>query len=319
VSACLPGHIGNFRLSAAVAALLLVTTLAARGDERPARVRVAAIQCSSEFADVAANTRKLTALVRQAAAGGATIVVLPEAAITGYVSQDLSVNWHIPGRPIDRSFRGRDPADVAQSVPGRATDHFCTLAKELSIYLTIPLVERVANVSSRGDAINVPVPEPKYFNTVCLAAPDGRLVAHYRKLNPWPLPEQSWASRGDRGLQVVDTQYGRVGLAICFDIHTILADYEDQRLWALLYPIAWVDEEHPAHWFYHRLPAEIGRYKHHLIGANWSVDRQQRWRGYGFSTIITAEGKVAATARSLYGSEIVYAELPTEKRDGKVE
>jgi len=57
----------------------------------------------------------------------------------------------------------------------------------------------------------------------------------------------------------------------------------------------------------------VAKYHHHLIGANWSVDRPQRWRGYGFSTIISAEGKVVATARSLYGSEIVYAELATAK------
>jgi predicted amidohydrolase len=292
--------------------------LAAHADQRPTTVRVAAVQCSSELGDVEANTARLTSLVREAAAGGARIVVLPEAAITGYVSQDLQWNWHVAGRPLDRAFRGRNPAPVAQTVPGVATEHFCALAKELGIYLTIPLVERVDEPPSRGADGTSPPPgkpeaSPKFYNTVCLAAPDGRLAAHYRKLNPWPFPEQSWATRGDRGLQIVDTEYGRVGLAICFDIHTILARYEDQRLWALLYPIAWVDEEHPAEWFYHRLPADVARYKHHVIGANWSVDRPQRWRGYGFSTIISADGKVLATARSLYGSEIVYAELPVAK------
>lgn len=319
IAQCLPCF-QSAPLGTALAALIVVTTLVASGAERPAIVKVAAIQCSAELGDVPGNTRKLTALVREAAAAGAKIVVLPEAAITGYVSQDLRWNWHVPGRPLDRAFRGRNPADVAQPVPGPAIEHFCGLAKELGIYLTIPLIERVDRPQSHahasvGRATQDASAEhpPTYYNTVCLAAPDGRLVAHYRKLNPWPFPEQSWATRGDRGLQVVDTEYGRVGLAICFDIHTILADYDDQRLWALLYPIAWVDEEHPAHWFYHRLPDEIGRHQHHLIGANWSVDRQERWRGYGFSTIITADGKVAATAKSLYGSEVVYADLPVSR------
>jgi hypothetical protein len=48
-----------------------------------------------------------------------------------------------------------------------------------------------------------------------------------------------------------------------------------------------------------------------LIGANWSVDEAQAWRGYGFSVIISNQGKVVSSARSLYGREIVYAELPT--------
>ncbi|MCI0358098.1 MAG: carbon-nitrogen hydrolase family protein [Planctomycetaceae bacterium] len=283
-------------------------SLSARADERPRTVKVAAIQCSSELGDVAANSKKLAALVREAAAGGAKFIVLPETAITGYVSQDLHWNWHVAGRPIEKMFRGKDPAPYAQTVPGPATEQFCALAKELKIYLTIPLLERVD--AAAVDRASDERPPPKYFNTVCLAAPDGRLAAHYRKLNPWPLPEKSWATPGDRGIQTIDTEYGRVGLAICFDIHTILEDYKDQKLWALLYPIAWVDEEHPAEWFYHRLPQHVGKFKHHLIGANWSVDQPQRWRGYGFSTIISGDGHVLAAAKSLYGSEIVYAELP---------
>jgi predicted amidohydrolase len=173
-------------------------------------VKVAAIQCSSEFGAVETNRQKLASLVREAAANGAKIVVLPEAAITGYVSQDLRENWHVRGRPLEAAFRGRDPLATAETVPGPSTDRFCSLAGELKIYLTIPLIER------SGGA------EQKFFNTVCLASPGGQLVAHYRKLNPWPYPEKSWATAGDRGPQTYDTEYGRVGLAICFDIHTIL-------------------------------------------------------------------------------------------------
>ena len=298
------------RASAAVCSLALfaawVLMSSAAHAERPTTVKVAAIQCSSDLGEVAANTKKLTALVREAASSGAKIVVLPETAITGYVSQDLAWNWHVAGRPIEKSFQGKDPEPFAQPVPGPATEHFCAIAKELKIYLTIPLLERV---DSNDDA----AAPPRYFNTVCLAAPDGRLVAHYRKLNPWPFPEKSWATPGDRGIQTFDTEYGRVGLAICFDIHTILERYEDQKLWALLYPIAWVDEEHPAEWYFHKLPRRVAKFKHYVIGANWSVDRPQAWRGYGFSTIISPRGNVIASAKSLYGSEIVYAEIETAK------
>jgi predicted amidohydrolase len=57
----------------------------------------------------------------------------------------------------------------------------------------------------------------------------------------------------------------------------------------------------------------VGKFKHYVIGANWSVDEPQNWRGYGFSTIISPEGQVLASAKSLYGSEIVYAELNVAK------
>jgi predicted amidohydrolase len=267
-------------------------------------VKVAAVQCSSDLGEVAGNTKKLTELVKEAARNGAKIVVLPETSITGYLSQDLKTNWRLKGWPIESKFVGKDPARYAEEVPGASTTHFCKLARDLGIYLTIPFLE--VDVTKGKD-------KPRYFNTVCLASPKGEMVAHYRKLTPWPYPEKSWATAGDRGVQTYDTEYGRVGLGICFDIHSILEKYEGKDLWALLYPIAWVDSEHPADWFFHRLPERVKPFKHHVIGANWSVDHKQDWRGYGFSVILSNEGKVVASAKTLYKSEIVYAELPTAK------
>jgi predicted amidohydrolase len=272
----------------------------------PTTVKVAAVQCSSDLGQVAVNTLKLTALIEEAAGSGAKIVVLPETAVTGYLSQDLSTNWHVAGKPLDRDFMGIDPAQYAEPVPGASTKHFAALADKLDIYLTIPLLE----VDHKEG------PEkPRYFNTVCLANPAGKLVAHYRKLTLWPRPEKSWATAGDRGTQTFDTEYGRVGLGICFDIHTILEKYQDQNLWALLYPIAWVDSEHPAEWFFHKLPDRVKPFRHHVIGTNWSVDQPQNWRGYGFSVIISNEGRVVSSAKSLFGSEIVYADLTTAPKE----
>src|SRR5438034_8708741 len=123
-------------------------------------VKVAAVQCSSDLGDVAGNTKKLTALVKEAAKNGAKIVVLPETAVTGYLSQDLKTNWHVKGMPIEARFDGKDPKDFAEEVPGASTKHFCALAKELEVYLTIPLLE--VDFTQGKD-------RPRYFNTVCLA------------------------------------------------------------------------------------------------------------------------------------------------------
>src|SRR3954452_3282784 len=141
----------TFRIRAAVVCLLVSCALAhvARASNtspppttRPATVKVAAVQCSSDLGDVKANTRKLTKLVEEAAAHGAKIIVLPEAAITGYLSQDLQTNWRFPGRPMDPTFKHAiDPMHAAELVPGASTDHFAKLAKRLGVYITIPLVE----------------------------------------------------------------------------------------------------------------------------------------------------------------------------------
>ncbi len=275
-------------------------------------VKVAAVQCPSDLGEIEANTRRLSKLVETAAANSAKFVVLPETAITGYVSQDLKTNWHLPGWPIEKSFASKDPLPFAQTVPGPATEHFCKLAKKLGIYLTIPLLEKAPGETAEKSPGKSHA-EPQLFNTVCLAAPNGELVAHYRKLTPWPYPEKSWATPGDRGVQIYDTEYGRVGLAICFDIHTILERYQPHKIWALLYPIAWVDDDHPAEWFWHSLPERLKPFQHYLIGANWSVDKKPKnnWKGYGFSTILAPDGRVLSTAKSLFGEEIVYAEIET--------
>jgi predicted amidohydrolase len=271
----------------------------------PATVKVAAIQCSSVLGDVTNNIRKLTALVKEAAASGAKIVVMPEAAVTGYLSQDLHTNWCLSGKPIEGTFTGVSPSSAAQRVPGPTTEYFSKLSKSLGIYLTVAFVE-----CSTGDAGSETT---NYFNSACLISPQGKMVAHYRKLTPWPYPEKSWATAGNRDVQTFDTEYGRVGLGICFDIHTILEKYEPHHIWALLYPIAWVEQNHPADWFWHRLPKRVAKFHHYVIGANWSVDEPQPWYGYGFSEIISPDGEIVAAAHSLYGSEIVYATIPTGK------
>jgi len=281
---------------------LIAASVLSQVSVEPPAVKVAAIQCSSVMGDVEGNRKKLLGLAEEAASHGAKIVVLPEAAITGYLSQDAKTNWHLDGWPIEPEYTGHSPEGFAEQVPGASTKAFAALAKRLKIYVTVPFLEVEPQ---KGGA------DPKYFNTVCLAAPSGEIVAHYRKLTPWPFPEKSWATKGDRGVQVYDTEYGRVGLAICFDIHTILEKLKPKNIWALLYPIAWVSPSHPADWFWHILPTRLKAYHHYVVGANWSVDKEQPWFGYGFSTIYAPGGEILTTAHSLYGTTIIYADLKT--------
>lgn len=280
----------------------------------PARetVRVAAVQCASDLGATRANLERIVPLVDDAARGGAKFVVLPETAATGYLSQDLTTVWQVPGRPRDAAFTaGVDPKDAAEKVPGTTTAALGSVAARWGIWLTAPLLEVVETPATSAGATAT----RQYFNTVVLMDPDGKIAAHYRKLTPWPHPEQSWATAGDLGLAAAETPYGRVGLAICFDVHAVFPRYakDARRPWALLYPIAWVSAGDDADWFSRALPERVRAAGFHVVGANWSTDRPQPWHGAGFSTIVRADGTVLSHAKTTTGSEIVFADLPAAR------
>lgn len=268
-------------------------------ENRAKTVRVAAIQFVSRWARPAENREGLAALVREAAKNGAKIVVLPEAAIPAYMSHDIRLTWQVPGRRISAELQGAAPKLVAETVPGESTRVFGELAKELGIYLTVPIVEVDAN-------------QAKYYNTLVLLGPDGRIALHYRKLNPWPWAERGWASPGDRGHQVLDTPFGRLGLLICYDINSEPLKLKAKHVDHLLYAIAWVDEP-GSDWFATSLPKIAREADFNIIGANWSIPDQPGWHGYGKSEIIDRGGRVVARARNDLGNEIIYSDLPVPR------
>jgi predicted amidohydrolase len=264
-------------------------------------VRVAAIQFISRWAKPEENRKGLEGLIREAAQGGAKIVVLPETAIPAYMSHDIRLTWQAPKGKVTEGLQGVSPESVAETVPGPSTQAFGQLAKELQIYLTVPLLERTEG--------------PKYYNTSVLVGPDGKVALHYRKLNPWPWAEHGWASAGDRGHQVLDTPYGRLALLICYDINFEPPKLKEKGVDHLLYSIAWVDDPDST-WFTQSLPAIAREANINIIGANWSVPDQPGWHGYGQSVIIARTGVALARAKNDLGNEILYANLPIPERAG---
>jgi predicted amidohydrolase len=264
----------------------------------PATVKVAAVQFISDMGDPEGNRARLEPLIREAAGNGAKIIVLPETAITGYLSYDIQTTWQVPGRAVTPGLRGISPDAVAETVPGPSTRAFAKLADELDVYLTVPLLE-------------VDRKSGQHFNTVALVGPDGAILLHYRKLNPWPYAERGWADKGDHGYAYVDTPYGRLALLICFDINFEPPVLTTKKVDILLYPIAWVDDE-GSDWFEKGLPAAARDNDLAIVGANWTVPEKPAWHGYGQSRIIDRQGRILARPSSDLGEEILYAELPVE-------
>ena len=292
-------HISWSRIVFLGIALSAATDSIAAESPPPKTVRVAAVQFISQWAKLAENRKALERLVREAAGHDAKIVVLPETAIPGYMSHDIRTTWQVGDRPLSVGLEGISPKTIAESVPGESTKAFGSLAKELGIYLTVPIVEFDAK-------------QDKYFNTLVLVDPQGRVALHYRKLNPWRWAERGWASPGDRGHQFIDTPYGRLGLLICFDINFEPPKLRENKVDHLLYAIAWV-EDADSTWFAQELPDIAKSANVNIIGANWSVPAKPAWHGYGQSLIIRRNGQVAAKVKNDLGHEVIYADLPVGK------
>ena len=300
-------------------------------------VKVASIQAPSVLGDVKTNVDRFSKLVVEAAESGAKICVLPEAALTGYSSQDFNHSWCVPQKSredrLDKKFIQHDPHKAAQPKDGEIVQHFKKLCKELSIYCTVPYVEVVESEpkdeSQSGYFEWYPY---RYYNAITLVSPKGEAVAHYRKTNLWPYYDNPWATAGDN-IVTYQTEYGKVGLGVCFDIHKILPEYKEENIWSLLYCIAWVDDKEFL-WFHEHLPKRLRdeEIPYNVIGCNWSVTKQKTimsyqndddeigeeknvdikydWYGYGKTTIYGPYGKILSTAKSQFDNEIIFAEIP---------
>ena len=155
----------------------------------PRQVTVAATQMSCDW-DASGNIAKAEKLVREAAARGAQIILLPELFEAPYfcIEQD---NRHL---------------NLACSVAeNRAVRHFSDVARELGVVLPISFFERAG---------------PVFFNSIAIIDADGRNLGLYRKShipNGPGYQEKNYFSPGDTGFKVWDTRFGRIGVGICWD------------------------------------------------------------------------------------------------------
>lgn len=273
----------------------------------PGTFRVAAIQFASEFGAVQSNCDGLERLVREAAGNGAQVIVMPEAAIPGYLSADLQTAWRDPvRRPNPKD--GRSLEGIAEAADGPSAQRFHAVAKELKVFLVATLIERAES--------NAP-PSVDYYNTALLIGPDGTVACHYRKLHPWARGEATWAQKGDRGLGTCETPYGKLGVMICYDISCGTVErLKDAGVKTILYPIGWVCPN-ANDWFDEMLPEKVRDWGVNLVGANWSVravpQGKDAWAGWGHSRIIAADGAILARPKRDLGDAVLYADFPIEK------
>jgi N-carbamoylputrescine amidase len=165
-------------------------------------VKIAAVQVQSQPGEVEANLQHANPFVEEAAAQGATFVVLPELFSCGYV----------PNRSV---------WDAAEPANGPSAQWFAATARRLGIYLGGGVVE-----SDGSD----------FFNAFILAGPDGQIAGRAYKTNA-----EANVFKRDRNEHVIATAIGNIGIGICADnqfadqLHLM----HEQQVDLILMPHAW--------------------------------------------------------------------------------
>lgn len=145
---------------------------------------VASIQMEPRVGRKSENLAHSVELIERAAARGATLVVLPELANTGYAFADRA-----------------EALALAEPVPdGPSTQAWMDVARRCRVHLVAGMAERA---------------QERLYNAAVVLGPDGYLGT-YRKLHLWGR-ENLFFAPGDSGLPVFETEWGRLGVLICYD------------------------------------------------------------------------------------------------------
>lgn len=153
------------------------------------KVKVATTQfaCSK---DADANVQKAEALVRQAAAEGARIILLQELFQTPYFCKDQRQELFALAHPAE--------GHPVLTRMGR-------VAAELGVVLPVSFFERANNA---------------YYNSVMTIDAGGKQLGIYRKSHIPDGPgyqEKFYFNPGDTGFRVWSTKYAKIGVGICWD------------------------------------------------------------------------------------------------------
>jgi len=147
-------------------------------------LKIALVHAGVIHKDPEGNRKELIRLNREAALGGAKLILNTELALSGY------------------SFQSReDIAPYTETAAGKTVTAMADLAREQGVYIGITLPERDPLTES-------------FYNSAFVLNPEGRLVCTYQKI----YAESRWARSGNPYQDgFFDTPWGRIGVAVCAD------------------------------------------------------------------------------------------------------
>ncbi len=247
---------------------------------------LAAIQMTSG-ADKAENVLTAQALVREAAGAQATFVGLPE-------------NFSWMGPESERP-------SAAEPLEGPTLSTLATLGRELKVTLLA------------GSVLEVGAPGGRLFNTSVLLGPGGERLAAYRKIHLFDVEVGDGASYRESaavapGTEVVtaQTELGRVGLSVCYDLRFPELYREQAKAGATLLtvPAAFTLMTGKDHWEVLLRARAIENQAYVLAPAQWGRHSERR-QTFGHAMVIDCWGLV--TARASDGEGVAIAPFDPER------
>ncbi|GAA6186515.1 carbon-nitrogen hydrolase [Aliiglaciecola sp. NS0011-25] len=154
------------------------------------KLKVGLVQQAVASNDKNQNWEKSAKQVAKLAADGCELVLLQELHSTLYFCQEENTDYF----------------DLAETIPGPATDYFAELAAKHNIVLVTSLFEK------RGSGL--------YHNTAVVFDRQAGMVGKYRKMHIPDDPgfyEKFYFTPGDLGFEPIDTSVGRLGVLVCWD------------------------------------------------------------------------------------------------------
>jgi omega-amidase len=247
-------------------------------------------------ADKAANLSHARSKVIEAAKAGAHMIVLPECFNSPYGCQYFP-NYAEKILPSPPSKEDAPSWHMLSSV-----------AAETKTYLV-------------GGSIPEFVPEgKKYYNTSLVFSPKGELIATHRKTHLFDIDipgkikfkESDVLSPGNKVTIVDIPEYGKIGLAICYDVRfpelaTIAAR---KGAFMFVYPGAFNTTTGPMHW---TLQARARAMDNQIYVAMCSParDMEATYHAFGHSMVVNPNAEVITEAEEK--EAIVYAEIDGAK------
>jgi predicted amidohydrolase len=170
-------------------------------------VKIAMAQIFCVNSDTSGNFKRIEYAIEDALKSGAELICFPETSLFGWVNPEAH--------------------KMASPIPGESTDRLAGLARKHEVYICIGLCEK------EGE---------KLYDSVILLDPQGTILLKHRKINILTELMDPPYTKGS-GVQVVETEFGRIGLLVCADsfVPELLDEMKKHKPDIMLIPYGWAN------------------------------------------------------------------------------